>query len=64
MAGPFGLAMGFTGPVQPGLLDSLGVEYDKRGNVSTGENSMSSVPGVFAAGDMRRGRAGRRSKSN
>jgi glutamate synthase (NADPH/NADH) small chain len=51
------LAMGFTGPVQPGLLDSLGVEYDKRGNVSTGENYMSSVPGVFAAGDMRRGQS-------
>ncbi len=51
------LAMGFTGPVQSGLLESLGVAYDKRGNVSTGDGYMSSVPGVFAAGDARRGQS-------
>ncbi|MGD0577344.1 MAG: glutamate synthase subunit beta [Bryobacteraceae bacterium] len=51
------LALGFTGPVKNGLLDQLGVELDARGNVRTGENSMTSQPGVFAAGDMRRGQS-------
>jgi glutamate synthase (NADPH/NADH) small chain len=51
------LAMGFTGPVKNGLLDELGVMLDGRGNVSTDENYMSSIPGVFAAGDMRRGQS-------
>lgn len=51
------LAMGFLGPVRSGLLDSLGVKLDARGNVQTGENQMTSVPGVFAAGDMRRGQS-------
>jgi glutamate synthase (NADPH/NADH) small chain len=51
------LAMGFTGPVQAGLIEQLGVKLDRRGNVETGENYMSSVPGVFAAGDMRRGQS-------
>ena len=51
------LAMGFTGPVKNGLLDSLGVKYDARGNVAADENHMSSVPGVFAAGDVRRGQS-------
>lgn len=49
------LAMGFTGPVKNGLLDHLGVEYDARGNVAVDENFMSSVDGVFAAGDTKRG---------
>jgi glutamate synthase (NADPH/NADH) small chain len=49
------LAMGFTGPVKNGLLDSLGVKYDARGNVATDERYMSSVDGVFAGGDVRRG---------
>ncbi|MEW6545149.1 MAG: FAD-dependent oxidoreductase, partial [Nitrospirota bacterium] len=49
------LAMGFTGPVKLGLLDSLGVKYDARGNVATDGNYMSSVDGVFAGGDVRRG---------
>jgi glutamate synthase (NADPH/NADH) small chain len=49
------LAMGFTGPVKNGLLDSLGVEYDARGNVRVDQNFMTSVPGVFAGGDVRRG---------
>ena len=51
------LAMGFLGPVKPGLLDSLGVQIDSRGNVQSGDNYMTSVPGVFAAGDMRRGQS-------
>ncbi len=49
------LAMGFTGPVKNGLLDSLGVEYDARGNVKADQHYMTSLPGVFAGGDVRRG---------
>jgi glutamate synthase (NADPH/NADH) small chain len=51
------LAMGFTGPVKNGLLQNLGVELDARGNVKTNDDYMSSVEGVFAAGDMRRGQS-------
>jgi glutamate synthase (NADPH/NADH) small chain len=51
------LAMGFTGPVKSGLIEQLGVDLDARGNVATDGNHMSSVPGVFAAGDMRRGQS-------
>jgi NADPH-dependent glutamate synthase beta chain and related oxidoreductases len=51
------IAMGFTGPTKSGLLDELGVALDSRGNVSTDENYMSSIPGVYAAGDMRRGQS-------
>lgn len=49
------LAMGFTGPVKTGLLEGLGVEYSERGSVKIDENSMTNLPGVFAAGDMSRG---------
>ena len=51
------LAMGFLGPVRNGLLEQLGVALDPRGNVKADENYMSSIPGVFAAGDMRRGQS-------
>jgi glutamate synthase (NADPH/NADH) small chain len=51
------LAMGFTGPVKNGMIDQLGVALDARGNVAAGADYMSSVPGVFAAGDMRRGQS-------
>jgi len=51
------LAMGFVGPVRSGLLGQLGVKLDNRGNVATDEAYMSSVAGVFAAGDMRRGQS-------
>jgi len=51
------LAMGFVGPVRSGLLGQLGVKLDNRGNVATDETYMSSVPGVFAAGDVRRGQS-------
>ena len=51
------VAMGFASPVRKGMIDQLGVKLDSRGNVATDENNMSSVPGVFAAGDMRRGQS-------
>jgi glutamate synthase (NADPH/NADH) small chain len=51
------LAMGFLGPVKTGPIAQLGVKLDARGNVSTDERYMSSIPGVFAAGDMRRGQS-------
>lgn len=49
------LAMGFVHPKHEGLLDALGVAYDKRGNVQVDGMMMTSVPGVFAAGDMNTG---------
>jgi glutamate synthase (NADPH) small chain len=51
------LAMGFTGPVKNGMIEQLGVQLDGRGNVAADTSYMSSVPGVFAAGDMRRGQS-------
>ncbi len=51
------LAMGFLGPVRNGMIEQLSVEIDPRGNIATGAAYMSSVPGVFAAGDMRRGQS-------
>jgi glutamate synthase (NADPH/NADH) small chain len=51
------LAMGFTGPVRQGMIEQLGVKLDARGNVATDGDYMSSVPGIFAAGDMRRGQS-------
>jgi glutamate synthase (NADPH/NADH) small chain len=49
------LAMGFTGPVKNGLLDSLGVQYDARGTVAVDEHFMTNLDGVFAGGDTKRG---------
>ncbi|MBI3805799.1 MAG: glutamate synthase subunit beta [Nitrospirae bacterium] len=49
------LAMGFTGPVKNGLLTDLGVKLDPRGNVAVDPHHRTSVEGVFAAGDMKRG---------
>jgi glutamate synthase (NADPH/NADH) small chain len=51
------LAMGFVGPEKPGMIEQLGVALDERGNVSVGADYQSSVPGVFACGDMRRGQS-------
>jgi glutamate synthase (NADPH) small chain len=51
------IAMGFLGPVRSGMIEQLSVALDQRGNVATDANYMSSVPGVFAAGDMRRGQS-------
>jgi glutamate synthase (NADPH/NADH) small chain len=51
------LAMGFLGPEQNGMLDQLGVTITDRGNVWRDEHWMTSVPGVFTAGDMQRGQS-------
>jgi glutamate synthase (NADPH) small chain len=50
------LALGFVGPEKP-VVHQLGVKLDDRGNVWTDANKMTSVPGVFAAGDMARGQS-------
>ncbi len=51
------LAMGFLGPARRGLIEQLGLELDDRGNLRTDGRFMTSLPGVFAAGDMRRGQS-------
>ncbi|HUZ38754.1 MAG TPA: glutamate synthase subunit beta [Streptosporangiaceae bacterium] len=51
------LAMGFTGAERAGLIDDLGVDVDARGNVARDGSYATSVPGVFAAGDMGRGQS-------
>jgi glutamate synthase (NADPH/NADH) small chain len=51
------LAMGFVGPERGPLVDDLGVELTDRGNVKRDAHWMTSVPGVFAAGDMQRGQS-------
>jgi glutamate synthase (NADPH/NADH) small chain len=51
------LAMGFLGPERAGMLDQLGVRLTERGNVWRDASWMSSVPGVFACGDMQRGQS-------
>ena len=51
------LAMGFLHPEHDGMLTQLGVELDSRGNVQVDENKMTSVPKVFAGGDMVRGQS-------
>ncbi len=51
------LAMGFLHPEHEGMLTDLGVDLDGRGNVQVNENKMTSVPGVFAGGDMARGQS-------
>ena len=43
--------------MKQGMIEQFGVELDARGNIATEGNYMSSVPGVFAAGDMRRGQS-------
>ena len=51
------LAMGFLGPEKPGMLEKLGVDLNERGNVMRDKNWMTSVEGVFTAGDMQRGQS-------
>ena len=52
------LAMGYLHPVHEGMLNELGVEFDKRGNVKADtDRYQTSVPKVFSAGDMRRGQS-------
>jgi glutamate synthase (NADPH/NADH) small chain len=49
------LAMGFTGPIKSRLLKDLSVDLDGRGNIATDAAHRTSIPGVFSAGDARRG---------
>lgn len=52
------LAMGFVHPVHEGLLKTLGVDLDPRGNVRASTNDyQTSVSKVFSSGDMRRGQS-------
>jgi glutamate synthase (NADPH) small chain len=51
------LAMGFLGPERKGMIEELGVAINERGNVTTNAEKMTSVPGIFAAGDMARGQS-------
>ena len=51
------LALGFLHPERQGLLEGLGLELDPRGNVKTDANKMSTVDGIFAAGDAARGQS-------
>ncbi len=51
------LALGFVGPEKEGLLTELGVKFDERGNLWADEEKMTSVPGLFAAGDCARGQS-------
>jgi glutamate synthase (NADPH/NADH) small chain len=51
------LAMGFLGAERPGMLTDLGVKLTERGNVWRDTSWMTSVPGVFACGDMQRGQS-------
>jgi glutamate synthase (NADPH/NADH) small chain len=51
------IAIGFSGPVRGKLLEQLPLRLDQRGNVQTDETFMTSLPGVFSAGDARRGQS-------
>jgi len=51
------LAVGFIHPEHKGLVENLGLELDERGNIKTGEDYMTSVKGVFSAGDSRKGQS-------
>ena len=51
------LALGFTGPETGNAVSGYGLDLDPRGNVRTDADYMTSRPGVFAAGDMRRGQS-------
>ena len=51
------LAIGYTGPETGGMIDELGLQLDRRGTLLTDEGYQTSLPGVFAAGDARRGQS-------
>ena len=51
------LAMGFLGPQTGGVVEQLGVELDERSNIKRDKAFMTSVPGVFVAGDAGRGQS-------
>ena len=51
------IAIGFSGPVRAGLMEQLPVQLDSRGSVKTDDSYRTSIPGIFSAGDMRRGQS-------
>ena len=51
------LAMGFVGPERSGVVEQLDVDLDERANVKRDRHFMTSVPGVFVAGDAGRGQS-------
>jgi glutamate synthase (NADPH/NADH) small chain len=51
------LALGFVSPETYGVVEEFGLEKDLRGNIKTDANYMTSVPGIFSAGDCRRGQS-------
>jgi glutamate synthase (NADPH) small chain len=51
------IAIGFSGPVRSGLLEQLPIATDTRGNIRADETYMTSIPGVFSAGDSHRGQS-------
>ncbi|MFM7826065.1 MAG: glutamate synthase subunit beta, partial [Acidimicrobiaceae bacterium] len=51
------LALGFVGPEKSSWIESLGLKFDERGNIARNDFYMSSVSGVFVAGDMGRGQS-------
>ncbi|MGH9344859.1 MAG: FAD-dependent oxidoreductase, partial [Terriglobia bacterium] len=48
---------GFLGPIRGGILSQLSLELDARGNVKSDKTFMTSVPGIFSAGDVHRGQS-------
>jgi glutamate synthase (NADPH/NADH) small chain len=51
------LALGFVGPEKSSWIESLGLKFDERGSIARNDSYMSSVNGVFVAGDMGRGQS-------
>ena len=51
------LAMGFTGPARNNIVDDLGIQLDERGNIQPDPFGMTSVDGIFVAGDMALGQS-------
>jgi glutamate synthase (NADPH/NADH) small chain len=51
------LAMGFLGPEKSGITEALNFEKDNRSNIIGNDKNMTSIPGVFVAGDMRQGQS-------
>ena len=51
------IAIGFSGPERAGPIEQLGLQLDKRGAIAVDQNYQTAIPGVFAAGDARRGQS-------
>jgi glutamate synthase (NADPH/NADH) small chain len=51
------LAMGFVGPGNEALIQNFGIELDERGNVKADQRQMTSVEGIFTAGDITTGQS-------